>query len=152
MRWHVALKAGPGQDGGYDGADTHTCCIHPPYVEVIRWNQTRQQTAPLSPAPPRYLGGDGRSGDMGRGAVLGGRHAAVLLLLVLLLTLHALVLRLAAWRTVGRRREGRGRRRQVLQLVGGLLHLHHRVPQEVDCMRQCRQDELEAFLPRRGGR
>lgn len=113
---------------------------------------------PLSrPSPPRYLlppvppGGDGRgwTRDVGGGAVLGGRHAAVLLLLVLLLALHALVLRLPARRTVGRRRQRRRRRRQVLQLVHHLLHLHHGVPQEVDGVRQRRQDELETLLEAR---
>lgn len=99
-----------------------------------------------SSASDWYLGSDGCGCDVGGGAVLSGRHTAVLLLLVLLLALHAFVLRLPAWRTVGRRGEGRRRRRQVLQLVRRLLYLHHGVPQEVDGVWQRGQDELEAFL------
>lgn len=94
----------------------------------------------------RYLCGDGGGGYMGGRAVLGGRHAAVFLLLILLFALDALVLRLPARRAVGRRGERRRRRGQVFQLVRGLLHLHHRVPQKVDGVRQRRQDELEALL------
>lgn len=93
-----------------------------------------------------YLCSDGRGRYMGGRAVLGGRHAAVFLLLILLLALDALVLRLPARRVVGRWRERRRRRRQIFQLVRGLLHLHHRVPQEVDGVWQRRQDELEALL------
>lgn len=95
-----------------------------------------------------YLGGDGCCGDVGGGAVLRGRHTAVFLFLILVLALHALVLRLTPWRTVGRRRQRRRRRRQVLQLVRRLLNLHHGVTQEVDGVWQRRQDELEAFLSR----
>lgn len=93
-----------------------------------------------------YLGGDWRSCDVGGGAVLCGRHAAVLLLLVLFLALHALVLCLPVWRAVGWRWEGRGRRWQIFQLVCCLLHLHHSVPQQIDCVGQCWQDELKALL------
>lgn len=93
-----------------------------------------------------YLCSDGRGCYMGGRAVLGGRHAAVFLLLILLLALDALVLRLPARRAVGRRRERRRRRRQIFQLVRGLLHLHHRVPQKVDGVWQRWQDELEALL------
>lgn len=117
-------------------------------MDGVRWKLQFCATTspPLSSPPSWYLGGDGCGGDVGGGAVLGGRHTAVLLLLILLLALHALVLRLAAWRTVGRWREGRRWRRQVLQLVRRLLYLHHCVPQKVDGVRQRRQDELEAFL------
>lgn len=93
-----------------------------------------------------YLCSDGCGCYMGGRAVLGGRHTAVFLLLILLLTLDALILRLPARRAVGRRRERRRRRRQIFQLVRGLLHLHHRIPQKVNGVRQRRQDELEALL------
>lgn len=93
-----------------------------------------------------YLRSDGRGCYMGRRAVLGGRHATVLLLLILLLTLYTLVLCQPARRAVGGRRERWRRRRQIFQLVRGLLHLHHRVAQKVDGVRQRRQDELKALL------
>lgn len=115
----------------------------------LKWICTGSRIQILSPpssASDWYLGSDGCGCDVGGGAVLSGRHTAVLLLLVLLLALHAFVLRLPARRTVGRRGEGRRRRRQVLQLVRRLLYLHHGVPQEVDGVRQRWQDELEAFL------
>lgn len=93
-----------------------------------------------------YLGSDGCRGDVGGGAVLGGCHPAVLLLLILLLALHTFVFCLAAWRTVGRRRKGWRWRRQVLQFVYHLFYFHHRVPKEVDGVRQRWEDELKAFL------
>lgn len=103
----------------------------------------------------RYLRSDGRGCYMGGRAVLGGRHAAVFLLLILLFALYAFVFRLPARRAVGGRRERRRRRRQVFQLVSGLLHLHHCVAQKIDGVRQRRQDELKALLggeSRRGER
>lgn len=100
----------------------------------------------LSSSLSWYLGGNGCGGYVGGGAVLGGRHTAVLLFLIFLLTLHTFILCLAAWRTVWRWREGRWWWRQVLQLVCCLLYLHHCVPKKVDGVRQRWKDELEAFL------
>lgn len=118
----------------------------------FRWEQTNPPSPPTPFPPPQwYLGSDGCSSDVGGGAVLGGRHAAVLLLFVFLLTLYALVLRLAAWRAVRWRREGRRWWRKVLQLVYHLLYLHHRIPQEVNGVWQRREDELEALLRGREG-
>lgn len=123
------------------------------HVKMNGRNQIKEgrkfcQTANPSLSSPLswYLGGDRCSGNVGRGAVLSGRHATVLFLLILLLTLHALVLCLAAWWTVRWRWKGRWWRWQVFQFICSLLYLHHCIPQKVDCVWQRRQDELEAFL------
>lgn len=63
----------------------------------------RVASFPFPYLPIGYLGGDGGGGDVRGRGVLSGRHTAVLLLIVLLLTLHALVFRLAPRRAIGGR-------------------------------------------------
>lgn len=115
------------------------------FLGIKKWSKIIE--LPHCLTTPVYLGSDRGGSDVGGGAVLSRGHAAVLLLLLFLLTLHSFVFSLAVGRARGRRRGQWGRRwGQILQLIGCFLHLDDSLAQQVYGVRKSRKDELETLL------